>query len=202
MQVVQDQQADLAGQHAVQGLEPELGGGGGLPAGVTEELQHRPVQILHAGVAGQAHPAHRPPLVPLRGERPVLGDLPAVELGREREDRGGLAQARESIHRHGALRLVAVLQIAVDDVPQVLVEGGELRGADRPQVRVPLPAGPVISRPLRRRQGPQGAPVQGVGAGAARRVDERFEVLLPRQRQVPRIMPGHRAGHTSSRASA
>jgi hypothetical protein len=202
VQVVQDQQAHLAGQHTVQGLQTELGGGGVLTTRVAEELQHLPVEVLHAGVAGQPHPAHRPPLMPLHGEAAVLGDLPAVECAGEGEHRRGLAQSRERVDGHRPLGLVAILEVAVHDVPQVLVQRGELRSADRTQIGVPHPAGTVVGAPRPGVQGLKLAAAQRPGLDAARRVGERLEVLLPRQRQIPRIRPARRGGHTSSRASA
>ena len=67
------QDADIAGQHAVQGALRELRGGPADAPGMGEELQHGPVEFLHAGVAGQPDPADRPPLVPGRGDTQPFG---------------------------------------------------------------------------------------------------------------------------------
>ena len=122
-----------------------------MTPGVAIELQHGPVEVLHAGVAGQPDPADRPAA---RG-RPVvdavLGDLPAVVLPGERQHRGGLAQAREGVDGDAALDLVTVLVVAVDDVPQVLVQRRHLGCGQRPDVGVVLAAGLVVLAELRRR---------------------------------------------------
>ncbi|WP_157376257.1 hypothetical protein [Amycolatopsis keratiniphila] len=98
MQIIDVQQPDLAGEHAVQGAMRELGRGAALVAGMTEVLQHRPIEILHAGVAGQPDPAGRPAFVPVLGELAVLGDLAEVELFGEGQHRGQLGNVPAGSH--------------------------------------------------------------------------------------------------------
>jgi hypothetical protein len=92
------QEPALAEEHAVQGTLRELGRGAGSGAGMGEELQHRPVEVLHPGVPGQPHPAGGKPLVPAGRERAALWDLPAVEAPGEVRHRGRLAQPRKGVH--------------------------------------------------------------------------------------------------------
>jgi hypothetical protein len=91
VQIVDDQQPHLTRQHAVQDPVAELAGRALETAGVAEKLQQRPVEVLHAGVAGQPDPADRPPLMPLLGVVTLRGELAAVKLPGERQHRGGLA---------------------------------------------------------------------------------------------------------------
>jgi hypothetical protein len=57
-----------------------------------------------------------------------LGDLPPVVLPDERQRRGGLAEPGIGVDGDGTFGLVAVLQVGVDDVPEVL-RGGPSSGA-------------------------------------------------------------------------
>ncbi|GGV91719.1 hypothetical protein GCM10015535_50960 [Streptomyces gelaticus] len=117
MQIVQNHQTDITGQHAVQHPPSELGGGPPRLSGVAEELQHGPVEILHSGIPGQPDPADGDPLVPLARERARLLDLPLMEVPGEGKHRGRLAQPRERVDGHSPLGLVPVLLVTVDDVP-------------------------------------------------------------------------------------
>jgi hypothetical protein len=144
MKVVHDQCPYFTQQYAVQDAAGVVGGGATPRSGVGEELQHRPVEFLHPGVAGQSDPAHRPAFVTgLRGIAQCF-DFPAMVLAGERQYRRGLPETRERIDRDGALGFVAILGVAVHDVPQILVQGGQLGCLDRPQVGVPFAAPPVV----------------------------------------------------------
>jgi hypothetical protein len=121
MQVVDNQDAHLTRQDAVQGAAGVVSGRATPRSGMGKELQHRPVEFLHPGVAGQSDPAHRPAFVTgLRGIAQGV-DLAAVVLAGERQHRRGFAETRERIDRDGALSFVAILGVAVDNVPQILV---------------------------------------------------------------------------------
>ncbi|MEV6296699.1 hypothetical protein AB0M41_41235 [Streptomyces sp. NPDC051896] len=90
---------DIAGEHAVQGTLRELGRGADSAVGMAEELQHRPVEVLHPSVPDQPHPADGKPLVPAGRERAAFWDLPAVEVPGQGRHRGRLAQSRKGVHR-------------------------------------------------------------------------------------------------------
>ena len=79
------------------------------------------------------------------GDASRFAGFALVEHLGERQHRGGLAQPRKRVDRDRPLGLVAVLDVAIDDVPQVLVQGDELRGSYRAQVRMPDTAAPVVS---------------------------------------------------------
>jgi hypothetical protein len=142
--VVDDPDAGLARQDAVQRVAGQLSGVGPVGPGVAVELADHPVQRAEGGVRGQADPEHRDPLVPLAGQRPVLADLRAVEGAGECVGGGGLAQAGQSVDDRGPADPVRVLPPGGDDHVELVVDRGELRGAQDAEVGVPVVPGLVV----------------------------------------------------------
>jgi len=68
----------------------------------------------------------------------MTADLPSVELFGECLDRRGLSESRIAIEGDRALGVVTVLGVAVEDVPQILVQRSQLRCLERSQVVVPV----------------------------------------------------------------
>jgi len=67
--------------------------------------------------------------VAVGGDRAAAFDFAAVQVASEGAGRGGLAQTGERVDGDRAFDPVAVLTVRIDDVPQVLVDRGELLGA-------------------------------------------------------------------------
>lgn len=82
--------------------------------------------------------------MPVASGRSLLLDFALVIFPGEVQNCGCLPESGEGVDRDGALGFVAVLGVAVDDVPEVLVEIRKLRGFDRPEVCVPFATFPVV----------------------------------------------------------
>lgn len=161
------------------------------------------------GLAGQPDPADRPPFVPVPGVFAVLGDLAEMESFGEGQHRGGLAQPGERVDRDRALGLVPVLGVAVHDVPQILVQRGQLRGLDRSEVGVPLPAPLVVVGQCRLTQRSEFARGRWFGLRAGWGVHKTSPAFLACQGEIvqpdgalPGLLSPQRRVHTSSSASA
>ena len=92
----------------------------------------------------EPHQAHRPAFVAGLRDIAQCFELAAVVLAGERQHRRGFAETWERIDRDGALSFVAILGVAVDNVPQILVQRGQLWRLDRPEVGMPFAAPPVV----------------------------------------------------------
>ena len=170
------------------------------PRQAEEPAQHRVERPLGRR-GGQAHVRDGDPVVPARSDRAVEADLPLVELPGEYLGDGRLTQPGKGVDHRGALDLVPVLPVGLDDVVQLLVHGAHLRGAQRPEVGVPDRPLLLVLRPRRPRQPPDLRGGQQVGPRAGRGGDE----LLPAGPGGQRVGPlggPQRHAHTVSIASA
>src|SRR5258708_36060550 len=122
-------------------------------------------------------------------DRAFLLDFAAVELPGKREHGSRLAQTRERIDGDAALDLVAILLVAVDDVPQVLVERRHLRCLQRPEVGVVLTAVLVVFRKSVVSELAELAAGEQLGLRPGRGLSHTLEALLPRKRQVIQLGP-------------
>jgi hypothetical protein len=116
---------------------------------VAVELADHPVQRPQRGVGGQPDPEHRDALVALAGHRTAAADLGAVEAAGEAAGGGGLAQARQRVDDSCPADPVGILPPGRDDQVQLLVDGGQLRGAQDAEVGVPVMPGLVVVLPRR-----------------------------------------------------
>ncbi len=82
----------------------------------------------------------RPALVALTGPGAVLGDLAQMELLSELLDGRTLAETGRALDGDSTFGAVVVVQIAVHDVPQRVVQSTQLRRPQDAHVRVPVPS--------------------------------------------------------------
>lgn len=75
----------------------------------------------------------------------MLSDFVLVKQFGEREHGGGFADVGIPIDRDGAFSLVAVLNVAVEDVLEVFVKRGELRRFEWSNVGMPHTPSPVVN---------------------------------------------------------
>ena len=207
MQIIDHQKPGLTRGHTVQGATGQVGAGAASVSGVGVELEHRPVELLEPGVAGQPDPAHRPPLVAIAGVGALDPDLAAVKILGERQDRCRLAQAGVGVDRDRALGLVAELEVAVDHGRELLVQRGQLRCPDRAQIGVPQLPKMVVDLGVVRGERPQ-LPGQHLRRDQGRGVGELAPPLLAgerhvaQRRQVLQVLPDQGDRHRYSSASA
>ena len=140
VQVVDDEQAHLAGQERVQGAAREISSVTPRRAGVSEEVQQRDVEVTQGRVPAERDTTDRPALVALTGPGAVLGDLAQMELLRELLDGRTLAETGRALDGDSTFGAVVVVQVAVHDVPQRVVQSTQLRRPQDAHVRVPVPS--------------------------------------------------------------
>src|SRR5207302_4071450 len=80
MKIVDDEKSGLTGDHAIQRALGQLRGGTVAAARMGEEPEHRAVEILHTGIAGQPDTTHRPAFISATGDFAMLGDFAAVKV--------------------------------------------------------------------------------------------------------------------------
>jgi hypothetical protein len=179
--VVDDHELGVATEEAVGGAGGQLGGVAALGAGMgVEPAEHR-VQGPHRRGPGEGEVADRDPLVAAAAPLPVQFELFAMKLASEGDRDGRFPQARVGVDRGGTLDLVAVLPVAVDDLPQVLVDLFELRRLDRSEVGVPNGAQLVVPQSFRVGHGRELLDRLRCRPFADRRVDHLEPALLDRQ---------------------
>lgn len=182
--VVDDDEAGLARQHAVGGPVGELGGVAPLGSGMGVEATEHGVEAAHRGVGGQADVGHRDPLVAVGGGGAVEVDLAAVESGGEDHGQGRLAQPGVGVEQGRALHLVAVLAVGLHHFVEVGQQLLHLGGEDGAQVGVPDTAGLFVASSFGAAKAAQLGATEISRPGPGRGLDATEPALLERQRVV------------------
>src|SRR4029077_12772449 len=97
------------------------------------------VEVTQGGVPAEGDATDRPALVVLTGSGAVLGDLAQMELLRELLDGRTLAETGRALDGDSTFGAVVVVQVAVHDVPQRVVQSPQWRSPQDAHVRAPAP---------------------------------------------------------------
>src|SRR4029450_11857947 len=98
------------------------------------EVAKRRVEVLHAGVTPHADTADGPAFVTCLRKRAMATDFALMELFCEFLCGARLSQPGVAVDGDGAFGPVAVLAVGIDDVPEIVVQCGQLRCFQWPDV--------------------------------------------------------------------